>query len=288
MRRQQYNDPCCAAQEMLAENSNLGPILEQIGVFAGDLVVIVLSLLFVVIAFLYSSVGFGGGSSYTALLMAAGFDYSYVPVVSLLCNLIVVSGGVYHYSRQGALDWRFAMPLIVGSVPAAFIGGTLRLAERDFVTVLGAALLVSGLLLLLDRQWRSNTVAALSAGVGTRFVFGLLLGGLAGITGIGGGIYLAPLLHLLNMATARTVAATASLFIFANSIAGLAGHWIKLSGNEFPSISPTIWFLPIAVLIGGQLGSRLGARRLPAVPIRRLTGVVVLIVALRLLWPLFS
>lgn len=246
-----------------------------------------LGLVFIGIAFLYASVGFGGGSSYTALLMAAGYDYSYVPAISLLCNLVVVSGGVYHFAKKGYLDRRLALPLIAGSVPAAFVGGTLWLAEQHFILILGLALLVSGLLLVFDRQWRSERLATLTAGPRTRFTVGLVLGGLAGITGIGGGIYLAPLMHIFNVASARTVAATASLFIFANSMAGLAGQWFKLSGGDFEQLAPNFLYLPLAVLIGGQLGSRFGATRLPAAPIRRLTGLVVLIVAIRLLVPLF-
>ncbi len=215
--------------------------------------------------------------------MASGYDYSYVPIISLLCNLVVVSGGVYHYARQGHLDWRFALPLIAASVPAAFIGGTMQLAEHQYVLVLGIALLVSGLLLISDRQWNSDRLAALTVGLPSRFGLGLVLGALAGLTGIGGGIYLAPLLHLMNMAPARTVAATASLFIFVNSVAGLAGQWVKLGDGTLPQLGASIWFLPLAVLLGGQLGSRIGARRLPAAPIRRLTGIVILIVAVRLL-----
>ena len=245
---------------------------------------IFIALIFSVIAFLYASVGFGGGSSYTALLMVSGYDFAYVPMISLLCNLVVVSGGVLHYARQGHLDWRFATPLIATSVPAAFIGGTVHLAEQQFVLVLGVALLVAGLLLILDRQWQSDHASPQKSGTYSRLALGLVLGGLAGITGIGGGIYLAPLLHLRNMAAAQTVAATASLFIFANSVAGLAGHWFKLGGSELPGLLASIWFLPVAVLVGGQLGSLIGARHLPAAVIRRLTGVVILIVALRLLF----
>jgi uncharacterized membrane protein YfcA len=115
-------------------------------------------------------------------------------------------------------------------------------------------------------------------------VLGLGLGGLAGLTGIGGGIYLAPVLHLFRLAEARTVAATCSLFILVNSLAGLAGQLTKLGSNAAVLLDAGYLVLPLAVLVGGQLGSQAGARWLPATPIRRLTGLVITIVAVRLLW----
>lgn len=241
-----------------------------------------MALLFLIIAFIYASVGFGGGSSYTALLIASGTDYALVPVIALVCNLVVVAGGVYQYWRAGAIDWRFSGPLLAGSVPAAFAGGLLPVEQEPFILILSLSLGVAGVLLVLDRQWQGKQTAKQRSRVGIQLVLGVTLGGLAGITGIGGGIYLAPVLHLSAMASARTVAATASLFILVNSAAGLAGQLTKLGGADWPALSPLIWSLPLAVLVGGQLGSRLGAHWLPASPIRRLTGVVILAAVARL------
>lgn len=244
----------------------------------------VTALAFVFIAFLYASVGFGGGSSYTALLIESGLAWQLVPLISLLCNIIVVSGGVYHYYRCGHLNVRFALPLLATSIPAAFVGGTLRLAEPAFLMILGIALLSSGLLLLLDKQWSSGRSDTTAPATTTLAGLGLSLGGLAGVTGIGGGIYLAPILHYFRLAQAQTVAATSSLFILLNSLSGLIGQGTKLGSEAHALISIEYVALPVAVLIGGQLGSRIGATSLPAAPIRRLTGLVVLIVAVRILW----
>jgi uncharacterized membrane protein YfcA len=115
-------------------------------------------------------------------------------------------------------------------------------------------------------------------------VLGLGLGALAGLTGIGGGIYLAPVLHLFRLAETKTVAATCSLFILVNSMSGLAGQIAKLGGSAGALLETGYLVLPLAVLIGGQLGSRAGAKWLPASPIRRLTGLVITVVAVRLLW----
>ena len=241
-----------------------------------------LAFVFLIIAFIYASVGFGGGSSYTALLIASGMDYFLVPVIALVCNLIVVAGGVYHYWRGGAIDWKFSSPLLAGSIPAAFIGGLLPVAREPFLLILSLSLTVAGALLVMDRQWAGAAAAGPAQRTGVKLALGVVLGGLAGITGIGGGIYLAPILHLFRMASARTVAATASLFILVNSAAGLGGQLTKLVSLELPAFGFDLWILPLAVLVGGQLGSRLGAHRLPASPIRRLTGLVILAAVVRL------
>ncbi len=242
------------------------------------------ALAFVVVAFLYASVGFGGGSSYTAILIASGLSWQLVPPVSLLCNIIVVTGGVYHFARAGHLDVKFAAPLIIASVPAAFLAGSVRLDEPTFLFVLALALLVSGALMLFDRQWNPQEQTRPELGTIALLTLGISLGALAGLTGIGGGVYLAPVLHFFRLAKAKTVAATASLFILVNSLAGLGGQLTKL-GTEAQILLDTGYLvLPVAVLLGGQLGSRIGATVLPVAPIRRLTGLVVLIVAIRLLW----
>ena len=246
-----------------------------------------MALAFAAVAFLYASVGFGGGSTYTAILIESGLRYELIPPISLLCNIVVVSGGVLHFARAGHLNLRFAVPLVITSIPAAFLGGYVHIEETGFLATLGIALLAAGVLMLLDRRWGSQTGASRSLGMSARLVVGAILGALAGITGIGGGIYLAPVLHLLRLADAKTVAASCSLFILVNSVAGLAGHLSKLGSQIDVLLNMSYLALPVAVLIGGQFGSLIGANRLPAAPIRRLTGLVILIVSVRLLWRAF-
>ena len=245
------------------------------------------ALAFAAVAFLYASVGFGGGSTYTAILIESGLAYNLVPPISLLCNIVVVTGGVFHFARAGHLDLRFVVPLIVTSIPAAFLGGYIRIEETGFLATLGVALFIAGVLMILDRRWGSETGATRPLGMSARLGLGAGLGALAGITGIGGGIYLAPTLHLLRLADAKTVAASSSFFILVNSLAGLTGHLTKLGSQAEVLLDMSYLVLPVAVLIGGQLGSLIGATRLPAAPIRRLTGLVILIVSLRLLWRVF-
>lgn len=245
-------------------------------------------MIFAAVAVLYSAVGFGGGSTYTAILIETGMHWRLIPPLSLTCNLIVVSGGVYHFHRMGHLDMRFATPFIVASVPAAFLGGYLRIDETLFMLILGISLLIAGVLLLADKKMVRNAEKIKESSLNARLLIGIALGGLAGVTGIGGGIYLAPILHLGRLAETRSVAALCSLFILVNSAAGLAGQLLKLGKASEQLLDNSLLILPAAVLIGGQIGSRAGSRWLPAKPIRRLTGAVILLVAIRLLVKLFQ
>jgi uncharacterized membrane protein YfcA len=245
-------------------------------------------VIFAAVAVLYAAVGFGGGSSYTAILIETGMHWQLIPPLSLTCNLVVVSGGVYHFHKNGHLDIRFAMPFILASVPAAFLGGYLRIDEALFMLILGIALLIAGVLLLADRQLGRDAQKVKESSLSTRLLIGLALGGLAGVTGIGGGIYLAPILHIGRLAETRSIAALCSLFILLNSAAGLAGQLLKLGRTAEELLDASLLILPAAVFIGGQVGSFAGSRWLPAKPIRRLTGVVILLVAVRLLAKLFQ
>lgn len=248
---------------------------------------------FFLTALLYAMVGFGGGSTYSALLIIAGTDYQLLPAVSLSCNIVVVAGGVWHFGRDGALPWSRFWPFVVLSVPMAWVGGSLRISESLFVGLLGLVLLISGIAMLLQaRQYETrpaaNVVVAGAAGQIFAWLAGALIGLLSGIVGIGGGIFLAPLLHLIVWGPAKSIAAASSLFILFNSIAGLGGQLWKLDNiARLGELTPYAWLIP-GVLIGGQIGSRTGANRLPGQKIRMLTGVLVLAVAFRLLYRFFA
>jgi len=246
---------------------------------------LILTALFFLAAMAYSSVGFGGGSSYNALLILSGMDYRLIPAIALSCNILVVSGGVYHYSRVGVLSINKLLPFIILSLPMAWLGGSLLVSEQIFIGLLGFCLLVAGVQMLL----KPHTTASLNHYGTTRYWLlaapvGGFIGLLAGITGIGGGIFLAPVIYFLHLAPARTVAGITSGFILVNSIAGLAGQMMK-AGDYSPMQGwMQAWPLFIVVVIGGQIGSHLGAYRLPETWVKRLTAVLMLYVALRLIW----
>jgi len=246
---------------------------------------LILSGLFLLVAAAYSSVGFGGGSTYNALLILSGTDFRLVPAIALTCNILVVCGGVYHYVRAGSLSAGKLLPFIVLSIPMAWLGGRLPVSEQVFIGLLGFSLLLAAAQMLLKPD-TSNTFKPattirywlLAAPIGG------FIGLLAGITGIGGGIFLAPLLYLFQLAPARTVAGITSGFILMNSIAGLAGQLMK--AGDYSPLDGWIqaWPLFIVVVIGGQIGSHLGAYHLPEIWIKRLTAVLMLYVAVRLIW----
>jgi uncharacterized membrane protein YfcA len=247
---------------------------------------ILLALLFLGTALLYSAAGFGGGSTYTALLVLGGVDYRAVPIVSLLCNVIVVSVGTWRFARGGHLEWRRAWPLFLTSVPAAWLGGRLVIGEMLFVGLLGASLLVAGLLMLWQPKWQREA-APIASQRWVEPVAGAGLGFVAGVVGIGGGIFLAPLLYLLRWAPPKRIAATCAAFILVNSIAGLAGQASKGLGAVGAVVGEHALLFP-AVAVGGMIGAWLGSDRLDPKWVRILTALLILYVAARLLLRLAS
>ena len=237
-------------------------------------------LLFALVALIYASVGFGGGSTYTALLGLWGVDYRLIPAIALSCNIVVVAGGSIRYYRSGLIEWRAIAPLLAISAPMAFLGGLVPLSEAAFYLLVGSALFLSSLALFVPldklphRLLPKSALLGLSAGVGL----------IAGLSGIGGGIFLAPLLHLVRWSDARRIAAFASIYILINSIAGLAGQFAKSSGDGLVEPMLDYWPLLLAVLVGGQVGGMIGLRLLEPKYLRWLTAVLVAYVAIRLLW----
>jgi uncharacterized membrane protein YfcA len=174
---------------------------------------------FLIIAALYASVGFGGGSSYTAILMLADTDFRLIPVISLTCNLIVVTGGTIQFARAGLLRANVILPFAALSVPMAWLGGITPIDKDAFSLVLAATLLGSGIAILMNPTADTDEISdtATRRMWITGLAAGSILGYVAGLIGIGGGIFLAPVMHLMRLAPAKIVAATASFFILVNS-----------------------------------------------------------------------
>ena len=240
--------------------------------------------LFALVALLYASVGFGGGSTYTALLSLWGVEYQLIPVISLLCNIIVVTGGSIRFVRAGLITWPEVLPMLMVSAPLAFIGGLVPLKQWLFLTILGAALFASAVALLLQpdkmttRALPKPVLLAVSGAVGL----------LAGLSGIGGGIFMAPVLHLMRWADARRIAAFACIYILINSIAGLLGQLAKQGTLTIADVAADYGMLLIAVLIGGQIGGLFGLRYFKPNMLRMLTALLVAYAAIRLLWQAYG
>jgi len=244
-----------------------------------------LALAFLVTALLYASVGFGGGSTYAALLALSGLDYRLLPLVALACNIVVVAGSSIRFARAGLTPWRNALVLVALGAPASFLGGLTPIREAAFLMLLGVSLVLASLTMLIPvRDAGSSEVGRAPTRAGRWLLLAAApLGYLAGLVGIGGGIFLAPLLHLTRWHEERGIAATASLFILVNSLSGLAGQMLKNGPGLFGQALGAALPLLVAVVIGGQIGSLLAARLLPPKWIRWLTAALVLVVGVRLL-----
>lgn len=237
---------------------------------------------FFVTALLYASVGFGGGSTYNALLALSGVDYRILPLIALACNIVVVTGGTIRFARNGVVPWRGALLMTAIAAPAAFIGGLTPIEEGAFLTILGISLVLTALSMFLPVPDNQNDQPARLACFAP--LMAAPLGYLAGLVGIGGGIFLAPLLHLLRWNSARAIAATASVFILINSLTGLAGQILKGGAGRFATAFDLGLPLIVAVAIGGQIGSLLALKYLPQRWIRLGTAMLTLWVGIRLLW----
>ena len=244
-----------------------------------------LAILFLVTAILYSSVGFGGGSTYLALLLIWGVPYFIFPVIALSCNIIVVSGNCFNYIRAGNLNLRLLIPYLIGSIPLAYIGGSLPIEKRLFEILLFLVLASAGTLLLFnfksydDRKESYQKIPTLVS-----ILIGAALGFISGIVGIGGGIFLSPILFLIRAGRPKHIVTTASLFILINSIAGIIG---QLTKNMVLVEVLNYWYLLAAVLIGGQVGNFLNLKIFPTRILSLVTALLVIFVAIRMGFKIF-
>ena len=182
-------------------------------------------LLFFIVAILYSSVGFGGGSSYLAILALTGIIFTQIRATALLCNIVVVSGNVFLFYRHKNLDWKKILPLIIFSIPLAVLGGYLKISQSFFFILLGLTLFFAAITMWISKKIISSEEKNTHLNLVKSASYGGLIGFISGMVGIGGGVFLAPLLHLTNWDTPKKIAATASFFILVNSIAGLLGQY---------------------------------------------------------------
>ena len=240
-----------------------------------------LLLFFFSIAAIYASAGFGGGSSYLALLGLYGISMATMRPTALICNIVVVVGGTWLFWRNGYLNFKKIIPLSIASVPMAFLGGMLPLKEKTFFLLLGVSLVLVASFMFFQNYFKKNEVEmAGEASILRGSLLGGFIGFLSGMVGIGGGIFLAPILNLLKWDTPKNVAATASFFILVNSISGLAGQLAKNPHLDWAFVLP----LMFAVLLGGQLGSRLTTFRFNQTFVRQITAILVFYAGVNILW----
>ncbi len=241
---------------------------------------IILSILFFITAILYSSVGFGGGSTYLALLLIWDIPYFIFPIIALLCNIIVVSGNSFNYIRAGNHNFKLLIPFLIGSVPLAFFGGTLKIEKNIFEILLFLVLFVAGFLLLVNNKSYTNADFIIKKlNFITSLFIGSMLGLISGIVGIGGGIFLSPILFLLKAEKPKIIATSASLFILVNSISGILGQLTK--ENILFELS-NYASLFICVFIGGFLGNYLNLKIFTSRVLAIITSLLVIFVSIRM------
>jgi uncharacterized membrane protein YfcA len=235
-----------------------------------------LALLVLLSAILYSSVGHAGASAYLAVMALMGVQPGVIRPAALVMNILVAIAGTWRFASAGLVPWRLLAPLAAGSIPAGFVGGMMVRPTHAHRLVLGVVLALAGLRLI----WPGDPRATLRPPAPWPWLvlIGMALGLVAGLTGVGGGIFLSPLLVLSGWEEIRRTAGASAAFILANSIAGLLGQ--VLGGHPVPAQAALL--APVA-LAGGLYGSWLGARRLPSNTLRRLLGLVLLVAAAKLL-----
>ena len=241
---------------------------------------IILSILFLVTAILYSSVGFGGGSTNLALLLIWKTPYYILPVIALFCNVIVVFGNCLNYIKAGNLNLKTLLPYLVGSIPLSFIGGAISIEKDLFEILLFFILITAGSTLLFNfRTYGNEIIDYKKISILISILIGAIIGFISGVVGIGGGIFLSPILFILRVAKPKEIVTIASLFILINSISGIIG---QLTKNDVLNEIQNYWYLLIAVLIGGQLGNFLNLKIFPIRILALVTASLVLFVAIRM------
>ena len=247
---------------------------------------LILSILFFITSILYSSVGFGGGSTYLALLLIWDIPYYIFPGIALFCNIIVVTGNSINYVRAGNHNIKSLLPFLIGSIPFAFFGGTLTIDKRIFEILLFLVLTAAGFLLLVNNKaYDDKRIIIKKISYFSSIFIGSILGLISGIVGIGGGIFLSPILFLLKADKPKNIVTSASIFILINSISGIFGQLTKERViNEFLSY----WPLFIAVFIGGLLGNYLNLKIFSSRILALLTSLLVIFVAMRMGFKIFT
>ncbi len=241
---------------------------------------IILSISFFVTAILYASVGFGGGSTYLALLLILNVPYYIFPVIALICNIFVVSGNSFNYIRAGNLNLKLLTPYLIGSIPLAYIGGSLQIDRNLFEIFLFLVLTFAGTMLLINfRSYDDQDAMYKDIPIIISILIGGILGFVSGVVGIGGGIFLSPILFLIKAGKPKHIVTAASLFILVNSIAGVIG---QLTKNIVLIEVSNYWYLFLAVIIGGHIGNFLNLKILPTRILALITAILVLFVAIRM------
>lgn len=233
------------------------------------------------VAVLYSSVGHGGASGYLAVMAFLAVAPEITRPTALVLNLFVASIGTYQFWRAGYFRWRVFWPFALTSVPFAFYGGIVQLPTDVYKMILGGVLCLAAIRLAIKFKNDDNAGdPPIIAGL----LIGAAIGLLSGMVGVGGGIFLTPVLLLVRWAETKTAAAVSVLFILVNSFAGLLGNYLLGKGTHILDLPPTVWIWIAAAVAGGLVGSTLGSKRFDSITLRRVLAVVLLFAGVKLIF----
>ena len=237
---------------------------------------ILIILAIFVVAVMYSSVGHGGASGYLAVMAFFAVAPEVTRPTALVLNLFVASIGTMQFYRAGYFSWRIFLPFAAASIPFAYIGGMIHLPTQIYKIVLGVVLMLAAVRLAVKLR---NDDEAEDPPILACLVIGAVIGLLSGMVGVGGGIFLTPILLLMHWAETRVAAGVSVLFILVNSIAGLAGNYSQVS-----VLPPDVWIWIAAAVVGGLIGSTLGSKRFDSLTLRRVLAVVLLFAGVKLIF----
>jgi uncharacterized membrane protein YfcA len=229
-----------------------------------------------VVAILYSSVGHGGASGYLAVMAFLAVAPEITRPTALVLNVFVASIAAFQFYRAGYFSWKTFLPFAATSIPFAFLGGMIQLPTTAYKIILGLVLIFAAVRL----AWKFTTDAEVKEPkIWLALIIGGVIGLLSGLVGVGGGIFLTPVLLLMNWSETKKAAGVSALFILVNSISGIAGNYEQVT--KLPS---NVWFWIAAAVVGGIIGSTLGAHRFNSLMLRRVLAVVLLFAGVKLIF----
>ena len=240
---------------------------------------IILTIFFFITAILYSSIGFGGGSTYLALLLIWDVPYYIFPILALICNIIVVSGNSINFLKSKNINFNLLYPYLIGSIPFAFIGASISIEKNLFEILLFFILILAGIFLLIEsKSFNKKDIIVKKIPLVLSILIGSIIGFISGLIGIGGGIFLSPILFLMRASRPKFIVTSASVFILINSISGIMGQFTKTQVvNEIGNY----WYLFAIVLLGGLIGNFINLKFIPTRILAFITSCLVIFVSLR-------
>jgi uncharacterized protein len=237
-------------------------------------------LAFFLVAVLYSSVGHGGASGYLAVMAFLSVAPELTRPTALILNLFVASIAFVQFYRAGHFDWKIFLPFAAGSVPFAFLGGMIHLPTTIYKIILGTVLILAAIRLTIDLKSKLEPQAPK---VWICLIIGAILGFVSGLVGVGGGIFLTPILLLMNWTETKRAAGISALFILVNSISGLLGNWLLGKESPLSNLPQNVWFWILAAIVGGIIGSSIGSFRFNSLTLRRVLAIGLLIAGAKLM-----